>query len=135
MKEEGDQGTPFFSDLKGIILDCRPGDDDLEGAYRAARLSVPENSIISKTLLYPTMVVISGLQHARLIRAIWDLRELLNDPTIFGTDPRRQCMYSIEDAQPILEPRRHVQFELLRFHLSQLIMSALGELRTNRERI
>ncbi|KAJ5089295.1 hypothetical protein N7532_007979 [Penicillium argentinense] len=41
IKEEPDRGAIFFEHLQGIILDCCPGDDALERAYCAARLSVP----------------------------------------------------------------------------------------------
>lgn len=101
MKEEKDQGAWFFSNLKGIILDCCPGDDSLERAYAAARTSVPETPIsqlLGDTLLYPTVAVINALQHARLMRAIRDLRQQLNDPTTFGTQPRRLYLYTKEDV-------------------------------------
>ncbi|KAJ6031914.1 hypothetical protein N7540_002646 [Penicillium herquei] len=100
LKEEHDQGIWFFSKLKGIILDCCPGDDGLQRAYAAARTSVPETPIfqfLGTTLLYPAMAVMNTLQHARLIRAIQDLREQLNDPSSFGSKARRLYMYSRQD--------------------------------------
>ena len=101
MKEEKDQGSWFFSNLKGLILDCCPGDDSLERAYAAARTSVPEtpfSQLLGDTLLYPTVAVINALQHARLMRAIRDLRHQLNDPSTFGSQPRRLYLYTKEDV-------------------------------------
>ncbi|KAJ5948104.1 hypothetical protein N7466_001119 [Penicillium verhagenii] len=101
LKEEKDQGSPFFSNLNSIILDCCPGDDGLGRAYAAARTSVPDTSVarlLGNTLLYPTVAVINGLQHVRLMRSIQDLRHLLNDPTTFGPTPKRLYIYSTKDA-------------------------------------
>ncbi|KAJ5288189.1 hypothetical protein N7478_003875 [Penicillium angulare] len=102
-EEEENQGIPNpFANLNlSLILDCCPGDDGFSRAYAAARTSVPETPVsqfLGNTLLYPTVAVINALQHARLMRAIRDLREQLNDTSIFGAGTRRLYMYSKEDA-------------------------------------
>lgn len=101
MREEDDHGVAFLSSIRGIILDCSPGDDTFERSYRAALLSVPQNTIaqfISGTLLYPSLSILNGLQHAGFIRAVRDLRLALNDPNTFGTDAKRLYIYSKEDV-------------------------------------
>lgn len=101
LKENEDQGVSFFSNLRGLILDCCPGDDTFHRAYSAARMSVPETTIaqlLDKALLYPTVTVVNRLQHAGLLRSVRDLRALLNDPGIFGSRPRRLYIYSKEDV-------------------------------------
>ncbi|KAJ5096640.1 hypothetical protein N7456_007361 [Penicillium angulare] len=109
------EGTPNlnpFTNLKCLILDCCPGDDSFSRAYAAARTSVPETPIsqfLGSTLLYPTVAVMNTLQHVRLMRAIRDLRENLNDTSIFGTRTRRLYMYSKEDAM--------VQWENVETHI------------------
>ncbi|CAI7671710.1 unnamed protein product [Penicillium manginii] len=75
MREEDDHGVAFLSSIRGIILDCSPGDDTFERSYRAALLS-----------------------HAGFIRAVRDLRLALNDPNTFGTDAKRLYIYSKEDV-------------------------------------
>ncbi|KAJ5983294.1 hypothetical protein N7481_005393 [Penicillium waksmanii] len=90
-----------FSRIRGIILDCSPGDDAFERSYRAALLSVPQNTIaqfVSGTILYPSLSVLNGLQNAGFIRAVRDLRLALNDPNTFGTDAKRLYIYSKEDV-------------------------------------
>lgn len=101
MREEADHGIAFLSSLRGIILDCSPGDDAFERSYRAALLSVPQNTIaqfVSGTLLYPSLSVLNGLQNAGFIRAVRDLRLALNDPNTFGTNAKRLYIYSKEDV-------------------------------------
>ncbi|KAJ5682727.1 hypothetical protein N7462_005892 [Penicillium macrosclerotiorum] len=99
-KDELDAGSIFFSNLLGIVLDCCPGDDTLQRMIKATEVSMPDTALshlLRKTLLYPSLSLVNGLQHLRLVRAIEDLRELINDAAIFGTGPKRLYIYSKED--------------------------------------
>lgn len=101
MREEADNGAAFRSSLQGIILDCCPGDDALGRTYRAARLSLPQNTLaqlFGDTLLYPTVSVLNGLKYAGILRTVRDLRSLLNESSTFGTDARRLYIYTKEDV-------------------------------------
>lgn len=101
MREEPDIGESFRSSLRGIILDCSPGDDAFERSYRAARLSLPQTAFVnlfSITLLYPTLSVLNRLQNAGVLRAVRDLRISLNDPDTFGPNAKRLYIYSKEDV-------------------------------------
>lgn len=101
MREENDRGAAFLSNIQGIILDCSPGDDTFERSYRAALLSVPQNTLaqfVGGTVIYPTLSVLNGLQHAGVLRAVRDLRARLNDPITFGMDAKRLYIYSKEDV-------------------------------------
>ena len=100
MKETDDQGAPFFASLKGIILDCCPGDNSLGKSYAAARVAVPDNptaQLLGRALLYPAMSVVVGLQQAGVLRSVRALRALLNDPNTFGSSPGRLYVYTKED--------------------------------------
>ncbi|KAJ5167267.1 uncharacterized protein N7482_006048 [Penicillium canariense] len=100
MKEEYDHGASFFSNLRAIILDCCPGDDTFARLYAATRLSIPQTPVaqfLGKTVMYPALAVVNGFQHAGLARAVKDLRDLMNDPTTFRSEPRRLYIYSKED--------------------------------------
>jgi hypothetical protein len=99
MKESDDKGASFFAGLR-VILDCCPGDHSFEKSYGAAQLSVPENrpaQLLGKTLLYPAMSVVNGLQNAGILRSVRDLRAALNDPDTLGLSTRRLYMYTKED--------------------------------------
>ncbi|KAJ5819250.1 hypothetical protein N7474_004841 [Penicillium riverlandense] len=101
LKEEEDAGAAFFSSLRGIILDCCPGDDTLHRAIGAARMSVPQTAVaqvLERAFLSPTLTVVNRLQHAGVLRSVRDLRALLLDASIFGTKPRRLYIYSKEDV-------------------------------------
>lgn len=100
MKESEDKGAAFFASLRGVILDCAPGDDSLDKSYGAASVSVPDNvaaQFLSKALLYPAMSVVNGLQNAGVLRSIRDMRAQLNDPNTFGSSPRRLYIYTKDD--------------------------------------
>ncbi|CAI7567012.1 unnamed protein product [Penicillium bialowiezense] len=100
MRETEDQGAPFFTSLKGIILDCCPGDNSLGKSYAAARVAVPNNpgaQFLGKAFLYPAMSVVVGLQHAGVLRSVSEMRALLNDPNTFGSSPGRLYVYTKED--------------------------------------
>ncbi|CAL5866860.1 uncharacterized protein PFLUO_LOCUS1071 [Penicillium psychrofluorescens] len=113
LKEEEDSGAVFFSSLRGIILDCSPGDDTLHRAIAAARMSVPQTAVaqvLERALLSPTVTVVNRLQHAGVLRSIRDLRALLLDASVFGAKPRRLYMYSKEDDMVGWEDvRMHVE--------------------------
>ncbi|KAJ5625000.1 hypothetical protein N7510_001309 [Penicillium lagena] len=101
LKEEEDAGTAFFSSLRGIILDCCPGDDTLHRAIGATRMSVPQTTVaqvLERAFLSPTVTVVNRLQHAGVLRSVRDLRALLLDASTFGTKPRRLYIYSKEDV-------------------------------------
>lgn len=101
MREESDNGEAFRSSLRGIILDCSPGDDAFERSYRAARVSLPQTALVnffSITLLYSTLSVLNSLQNAGVLRAVRDLRISLNDPDTFGPGTKRLYIYSKEDV-------------------------------------
>jgi hypothetical protein len=101
MKGEPDHGALFFSNLRTIILDCCPGDDTFERLYAATRVSVPQTPVaqfLGKTVMYPALAVVNGFQHAGLVRAVKDLRDILNEPSTFGSMPRRLYIYSKEDV-------------------------------------
>ncbi|KAJ5091304.1 hypothetical protein NUU61_006174 [Penicillium alfredii] len=99
MKEEADHGVAYFSSLQGIIFDCCPGDDTLQRAYGAALLSMPQTTMgqLLGKMLYPTLVVVTRLQHAGILYGVRDLRAQLNEST-FGAHPRRLYIYSKEDV-------------------------------------
>ncbi|KAJ5359342.1 uncharacterized protein N7496_011755 [Penicillium cataractarum] len=100
MKAEPDRGALFFSNLRTIILDCCPGDDTFERMYAATRVSVPQTPVaqfLGKTVMYPALAVVNGFQQAGLVRAVKDLRDILNAPSTFGSTPRRLYIYSKED--------------------------------------
>ena len=100
MKESDDQGSPFFTSLQSLILDCAPGDNSLDKSYAAARVAVPSNPVaqlLGKALLYPAMSLVVGLQNAGLLRSVQELRDLLSDPNTFGPSPARLYLYTKDD--------------------------------------
>ncbi|KAJ5450416.1 uncharacterized protein N7458_006865 [Penicillium daleae] len=100
MKAGPDRGAIFFSNLRTIILDCCPGDDTFARMYAATRVSVPQTPVaqfLGNTVMYPALAVVNGFQHAGLARAVKDLRDVLNEPSTFGSMPRRLFIHSKED--------------------------------------
>lgn len=96
-----DQSADFSSSLRTVILDCCPGDDALGAMYRATELSMPRTSaalLFSKTLLYPSLSVVNGLQRVGILYGVRELRAVLNDPATFGPKARRLYMYTKEDV-------------------------------------
>lgn len=101
MKRGPDRGAVFFFNLRTIILDCCPGDDTFARMYAATRVSVPQTPVaqfLGKTVMYPALAVVNGFQHAGLARAVKDLRDVMNEPSTFGSMPRRLYIYSKEDV-------------------------------------
>lgn len=87
--------------LRGIILDCCPGDAAFQRSFHAAAESLPNNGLakgIGKALLVPFIGTIMGLQAIGAMRSIQHLRAELNDPNIFGSTARRLYLYSKADA-------------------------------------
>lgn len=97
---EEEDSELFFSNLKGIILDCSPGDDSFERTYNAASHGMSNASVshlLGKALLYPTLFTINRLQHVGLWRRVADLRRRLNNPSLVPTHVPKLYLYSGED--------------------------------------
>ncbi|KAL4894011.1 hypothetical protein BDV59DRAFT_176636 [Aspergillus ambiguus] len=93
-------GFSFLKTLRLVVFDCCPGDTAFCRSYKAAALSLPSTqpaNRIGRLLLYPTIGMVSSLQHMGVMNSVADLRSELNDPTLFGTAVRRLYLYSEED--------------------------------------
>ncbi|KAL5356956.1 hypothetical protein BJX96DRAFT_134600 [Aspergillus floccosus] len=104
--------TSFLSTLRLVVFDCCPGDNAFGRSYNAAALSLPGTqpaNTIGRLLLYPTMGMITSLQHIGVMYSVADLRSELNDPTLFGAAARRLYLYSQEDEMVRwLDVERHM---------------------------
>lgn len=96
MREEDGVPPP----LGAIILDCCPGDATFQKAYDAAVLSLPRGQpaqALGRLALYPAVAAITGLQHFGVMSSVSDMRDQLNDSTIFGSRAARLYLYSAAD--------------------------------------
>ncbi|KAJ5747110.1 uncharacterized protein N7511_008806 [Penicillium nucicola] len=101
MQEGADKGALFLSSLRGVIFDCCPGHDSFQQTYGAAKLSMGTDvlsQIFTKTMLYPSIAVISKLQSSGVLRSVQDIRGVLHDPSTFGAQVRRLYIYTKEDT-------------------------------------
>ena len=87
--------------LKSVIFDCCPGDATFENAYRAATYSLPRDQLSNaagRMILYPIIGFIDLLQNLGLISSVRELRNELNQPSLFGTSAKRLYLYSTNDG-------------------------------------
>lgn len=86
--------------VRGVILDCCPGDDTFDKTYSAATASLPRTQLsqtLGKAILYPTIYVLLTLQNAGYMSSLGDLARGLNNSAIFGMPVRRLYLYSESD--------------------------------------
>ncbi|KAI9371737.1 hypothetical protein BJX61DRAFT_510334 [Aspergillus egyptiacus] len=97
----GETPLPLDRYLGGIIFDCCPGDTSFQRAFEAATASLPPRSVlaqaIGRSLLYPLIGVMTGLQQSGWMSSVRELRAQLNDPGVFGRTASRLYLYSTAD--------------------------------------
>ncbi|PTB58315.1 hypothetical protein M431DRAFT_492537 [Trichoderma harzianum CBS 226.95] len=87
--------------LKGIIIDCCPGQTDYMRTYQGAIVSLPSTllgQLLGKPLLFLAVTLSSSLTHAGLVAGVKDYRRQLNDSNVFGSLARRFYLYAKEDV-------------------------------------
>lgn len=87
--------------LQALVLDCCPGDGSFKRAYKAMEISLPPTGVvrhIGQLAIFPVVASVTGLQSLGMIKSVEDLREELNDQTVFGLQARRLYLYSKADA-------------------------------------
>ncbi|KAK7955229.1 hypothetical protein PG996_016039 [Apiospora saccharicola] len=100
--------TSLRDRLRIVIFDCCPGDASFTKAHNAALVSLPATRFINLRflgvpLLYGAVAAMTGLQSARLVRSMPELRRELNDPAAFGTRAPQLYLYSRADAMVTTE--------------------------------
>ncbi len=86
--------------VRGVILDCCPGDDTFDKTYSAAAASLPRTQpgqTLGRAILYPTIYVLLTLQNSGYMSSLGDLARGANNAAIFGTAVRRLYLYSESD--------------------------------------
>lgn len=96
-----DNSVAIGQHLKGVMFDCCPGDATFENAYRAATYSLPRDQLSNtagRIILYPIVGFIDVLQKLGLMSSVRELRNELNQPSLFGTSAKRLYLYSKDDG-------------------------------------
>lgn len=87
--------------LRLVVFDCCPGDGSFGKAYEAGLLSLPPRMPFRSTLgnaaVYGFISIIQGLQATGLMLSIEDMRQELNQPSVFGSEACRLYLFSDGD--------------------------------------
>lgn len=96
-----EERTLLHERLRLVVFDCCPGDTSFERAYEAGLLSLPPQMPFRSTLgtaaVYAFVSLIHGLQAAGIMLSVDDMRQELNQPSVFGPGARRLYLFSDED--------------------------------------
>ncbi|PLB43614.1 hypothetical protein P170DRAFT_441077 [Aspergillus steynii IBT 23096] len=109
-EDEGQRGLRHLP-VQAVIFDCCPGDDSFLRMYNAAAVSFPKAfplGTFESVLLYPSIAAIFGLQRAGFMHSVRQLREQMNDRTVFGSAPRLYLYSAADDMVPWYDVRAHV---------------------------
>ncbi|KAL4960526.1 TMEM53 family protein [Aspergillus stella-maris] len=93
----------LLSALRLVVFDCCPGDSSFQRTFNAATVSLPAAKdhpflhAAGRSVLYPVIGTILGLEKIGLIQSLDWLRLDLNKPEVFGGSTRRLYMYSMKD--------------------------------------
>ncbi|KAL4791334.1 hypothetical protein BDV19DRAFT_370631 [Aspergillus venezuelensis] len=93
----------LLSALRLVVFDCCPGDSSFQRTFNAAVVSLPSvkgHPIVhaaGRSVLYPVIGTILGLERVGLIQSLGWLRLDLNKAEVFGGSARRLYVYSTKD--------------------------------------
>ncbi|KAL4943453.1 hypothetical protein BDV06DRAFT_189807 [Aspergillus oleicola] len=104
MKAQNEEDHAILvSALRLVVFDCCPGDSSFQRSFDAAVISLPnanDHPILhaaGRSILYPVIGTILGLEKIGLAQSVDALRVDLNRPEVFGGSARRLYLYSAED--------------------------------------